>query len=320
MGCGVFVFLMLSSIAIMDIGTGGFRAVEAKADVTRQMNRFEADISQELRRASLASVGVYTPTTDYHWALWMTTAMNDSARVDAAGRVTVPMGDPLTEILVDGKAIKQRYVLYYVTRMDAALHQQMYGYLCASYGSSASGPDTTCPHKWIVKKDLYLLDGQTTGNDTIGTQGGTLTSTHLQTLTGDTTVTEPGLLAEAEANTPNSVVHRVQVLAQNILSFEVTRLAVDPVNPYGAPTVSANGPIVLFDIKAFKTLGSEHVQIGRSSVETVNTTSIGGQTMVSVQSTTDSQGTVSVHTNSSIAPRFGSFTVQLDNRVIPQNP
>lgn len=318
-GCGVFVFLMLSSIAIMNIGTGGFRAVEAKADVTRQMNRFESDVSQELRRASLASVGVYTPTTDYHWALWMTTSMNDPSRVDSTGKPTVPLGDPLLQIIRNGKPIDQRYILYYVTRMDAALHQATYGYLCASYGNT-NGPDTTCPHKWIVKKELYLLDAQTTGNDTIGDQGVPLTTTHLQALTSDATVTEAGLMNESESNTPNSVVHRVQVLAQNVLSFEVTRLAVDPLHPFAAPTVSASGPIVLFDIKAFKTLGADRVKIGAASVETVNTATVGGQTMVTVQSTTDSQGSTSIHTNSSIAPTFGSFTIQLDNRVIPQNP
>jgi hypothetical protein len=319
-GCGVFVFLMLSSIAIMDIGTGGYKAVEAKADVTRQLNRFESDITQELKRASQSSIAVYTPSNDYHWALWFKTPMNSPAAVDSDFKPTVPMGDSLLTIIDnDGKPVMQRYVLYYVTRMDSDQHQQKYGYLCSSYGSS-NGPDTTCPHKWLVKKELYLYDHQTSGNDTIGAQGDSAAIGRVHTLMSDTTVTQAGLLAESESNDPTSVVHRVQILAENVISFEVTRLAVNPSVPTDSPTVSPTGPIVLFDIKTFKALGADRNHLGATSEATVSTKSVGGLNMVDASPTADNQGNVTVHTNTTITPSFGGFTIQLDNRVIPQNP
>lgn len=331
-GCGVFAFLMLSSIAIMNIGTGGFRGVESKADVARQLNQFEADITTELKRASRATVGVYTPTTDYRWALWFKTPMNDLNAVDSSFQPKNPLGSslqPMTD--ANGEAIMQRYILYYVTRMDPALHQAEHGYLCASYGTS-SGPDLICPHKWVVKKEIYLLKGRTSGDDTIGPQGEAATISNLTSqslnLLYDNPVTLEGLSNEAKSAT--GVVNRAQIVARNVLSFEVTRLAVtntaDPIN--SVPTVSASGPIVLFDLKVFKTLsGSRNVQAGRidsaalgKGVSMSTVESAPGVQMVDIQSTTDATGNVSIHTRSTLEDSLSSYTVQLDNRVIPQNP
>lgn len=318
-GCGVFTFLMISSIAIMNIGANGYRAVESKSDVTRQLNRFEADIVQELRRASLRSVGLYTPSNDFHWAIWMKTPMNAPGCFDPNTGNVITLGDPAVQVTSSGSAKMQRYVVYYVTRMDAALHQKLYGYLCASY-STNDGPDVTCPHKWIVKKDVYLLDHKTTGTDSIGVQSDALATTHLTALTTDSTVTEPALAAESESNDPSSDIHRVQVVAHNVLSFEVTRMALAAGDPLAPPTVSSTGPIVLFDVKVFKALDAAKVRVGTSAAVTVNQASVGGMNMVDVHSATDAQGSTTVHTSTSIAPTFGAFTVQVDNRVIPQNP
>lgn len=326
-GCGIFVFLMLSSIAIMKIGTNGYKGVESKADVVRQLNRFESDIIQELKRASLATVGVYTPNNDFHWAIWFKTAMNSPNNVDSAGNPKgnpIFLGDPLVQITrTQGNQVvpvMQRYVLYYVMRMDAREHLDLYGFRCASYGSPA-GPDTTCPHKWLIKKDLYLLSAQTTGNDTIGPQSSPSAVANLRSLTTDSTLS--GLMDETDAAVPTSVVHRVQVVAQNVLSFEVTRLAVDPTNPLNPPGVNANGPIILFDLKVFKSLSASNVEVGTSAASSVATTPVsgvpGGQ-MVDITSVTDKQGTVTLHTSSSVNAGMSSYTIQLDNRVIPENP
>jgi hypothetical protein len=249
----------------------------------------------------------------------MKTPMNAPGCFDPTTGVPNSLGDPLLEVSAGGNPVMQRYVLYYVTRMDRALHQKLYGYLCSSY-SNDNGPDVTCPHKWIVRKDIYLLDGKTTGNDSIGLQTDSGAAANIKTYTTDTTVTESGLNAETEVNTPSSTIHRVQVVAQNVLSFEVTRLALNPSSPLAAPTVSPTGPIVLFDVKVFKTLqAGDKVAVGQAPAATVNTQTVGSMNMVSVNATQDAQGTTNIHANSSIVSAYGAFTIQLDNRVIPQN-
>ena len=327
-GCGVFTFLMLSSIAIMNIGTGGYRGVESKADVARQLNKFEADITTELKRASRASVGVYTPTSDYRWALWFTTNMNALDAVDATLNPTVPLGNsliPMTD--PNGDPLPQRYILYYVTRMDRTLHEKEYGYACQSYGSD-TGPDTTCPHKWIVKKEVYLKQGQTSGNDTIGVQSDPQSVTNLQAtslhlLRDSPSVTLSALTNQCDSVNVGSVVHRAQVVAQNVLSFEITRLALAS-DTLSSPVVSANGPIVLFDVKVFKTLqAGRHSSAGAASVASVqfsSSQSTPAGNLIDVSSSVDATGTVTVHTNSSMSSSASAFTIQLDNRVIPQNP
>lgn len=330
MGCGVFAFLMISSVAIMNIGTSGFRGVESKADVARQLNRFEADVTTELKRASRESVGVYTPNNDYRWALWFKTAMNAPNAVDASSQPLAPLGNaimPMTN--AKGEAVMQRYILYYVTRMDASRHMAEVGYLCGSYGTT-SGPDLTCPHKWVVKKEVYLRKGQTKGADTIGLQSDPASITNLRDaslhLLTDTPVTQEAILGESDLVTPNSVVHRAAIVAQNVLSFEVTRLAVNAADPIGtAPSVSPTGPIVLFDLKVFKSLQASRVSsAGMASAANVtfsNEESAPGVNMVGIQTSTSATGEVSVHTNTTlVSDSVKSFTIQLDNRVIPQNP
>ncbi|NDD30677.1 MAG: hypothetical protein EB084_20650 [Proteobacteria bacterium] len=328
-GCGVFAFLMISSIAIMNIGTGGMRGVESKADVTRQLNKFEADITTELKRASLDSVGVYTPTSDYRWALWFKTPMNEPGKYDLTTGAPTGLGNSLIPVSNDsGKLVAQRYVLYYVTRMSAAKHTADYGFLCASYSNGNSGPDTICPHKWLVKKELWLKKNQLAGPDTIGSQSDptSLTNLHSPLLLWDNEVTQPALLAECESFSASSVVHRAQVVAENVLSFEVTRLAVDSTNPMGAPKVSATGPIVLFDLKVFRALQARKAMtVGVAPATSVTFSTVesqSGNQMVDVASVTDATGTVTTHTNSSFisGSAASSFTVQLDNRVIVQNP
>src|SRR5690242_13872166 len=74
---GIFSFLMVSIFTIMRMGTDGWRDLSDKGDVQRTLRHFESDITQELKRASLASVGIYTPSNDYRWAIFFKTAMND---------------------------------------------------------------------------------------------------------------------------------------------------------------------------------------------------------------------------------------------------
>ena len=314
-GVAVFAFMILASIALARIGTSGWRVVESKTDINRCLSRFENDIIQEVKRASLSSVGVYTPTDDYRWALWFKTPMNDPLKVNPTTGVPTGLGDSLLPILNAGAPVMQRYILYYVTRLNVDAHKAQYGFACASYNSNA-GPDTTCPHKLLVKKELYLLDGQTTGVDTIGAQGDPAAITRLRALM-EASPTLSEVYGSQESLGHPSRVHRAQVFSDSILSFEVTRLA--PGSGAGAvPTVSATGPIILFDVKAFKTTTSANViEVGMGAATAISTTSDG---LVNVKSTVLPSGDVDVHTDSNIDARYAPFTVQVDNRVIPQNP
>lgn len=314
-GFAVFTFMMLASIAVMRIGTGGWTVVESKSDINKSLSRFENDILTELKRASLASVGVYTPTDDYHWALWFKTPVNDPNVVDPTTGLLMTgkdLGDAVLPIFdSSGNLVMQRYILYYITRPQD-VHN---GMPCGS-GAPTSAPDVKCPHKVIVKKELYLLSGRTTGSDTLGPQGNATTVSNLKNYINDDGQTLTAIKSVQDNHT--GTVHRTQVLAQNILSFEVTRVNLDSA---GTATVSSTGPIVLFDVKAFKTLQSANiVEVGLNAAATVTTSTTGGLNMVNVSSSTSSTGEVSYHTNTTIDAKYAPFTVQLDNRVVPQNP
>lgn len=278
----------------------------------------EADIVQELKRSFLSSVGIYTPASDYRWAIWMKTALNSPDCVDVIGD-PIRLGDPLIPVTHLGQPVPQRYVVYYVTRMDPDEHRDLYGYVCASFTTS-TGPDTICPHKLLIKKDVYLLSNKTTGGDSIGPQsGGAATIANLVRYTHDLSCRQAAILGTAESVNPASNVARTRIIGRNILSFEATRLALDPSSPLGAPRVDANAPIVLFDIKTFKSEDtSARITVGQEAAATVSVradaSALGGQ-MVQIQAVAD--GT---RTCSSVAQSFEAFTVQVDNRVIPQNP
>lgn len=317
-GTAIFGFLMLASVAMLQIGMNGWRAIEARSSVARQLNLLEADMIQELKRAFQSTVGVYTPGSDYRWALWMKTNVNSPGCVDAGGS-PLRLGDSLVPVTNQGAPVPQRYIVYYVTRMDPDEHQAQFGYLCSSF-STTTGPDTVCPHKLLVKKDIYLLTGKTTGSDSIGPPGGgAATIANLVGYTHDLSCRQSALLRTGEAFSPASNVSRTRIVARNVVSFEVTRLALDPANPLLPPRVDARGPIVLFDIKTFKSEDAgASLTVGQQAAAAVSVTADagapGGQ-MVQVQGAGDS-----LRTSSTVTQSFGAFTVQVDNRVIPQNP
>jgi len=317
-GTAVFGFLMLASVAVLQLGTGGWRLIEARSSVARQLNLVEADIIQELKRAFLSSVGVYTPSSDYRWAVWMKTNLNSPGCTDAMG-TPLRLGDAVVPVTSQGQPVPQRYVLYYVTRMDPEEHMRAYGYLCSSF-SSDRGPDTVCPHKLLVKKDIYLLSGKTTGDDSIGLQGGgAATISKLTGYTHDLSCRQDALIHSSEGFTPSSNVARTRILGRNIVSFEVTRLALDTASPLQPPHVDRNGPIILFDLKTFKAEDAGgRIAVGRTDVSTVSVladaSAPGGQ-MVNIQ-----DSAAGTRTSSSVSSSFEAFTVQVDNRVIPQNP
>lgn len=324
-GCSVFAFVMIASLAIMNIGTSAWRTIEGKSDVTRSLNRFESDIVQELKRASLQSVGIYTPRSDYRWAIWFKTAMNAPGRYDpATGLPLVPLGDASLQVLNTGVPVMQRYVLYYVTRMSREEHLAAHGFLCASY-TSGRVPDTECPHKRMVKKDIHLLNPKVGGTDAIGLQGDPATVARLRRyLTSE--LSESALFAQQASVDSTSNVHRVQVVASGIMGFEVTRLKLRPTDPMSPPVVDPNGPIILFDVKAFKAIAArDKIQVGLGSAAEVQYSSetfsgVPGSEMIGVTTVADRTGALTTHTTSTVAPQYAAFTVQLDNRVVPQNP
>jgi len=311
----VFTILMVAAFAIMKMGAQANQHVEAKTDVQKALRLFESDILTELRRASESSVGIYTPNNDYHWAIWFKTAMNDGFDVN----VSHSLGVSQTMITNNGNPVLQRYVLYYVGLMDPNDHAGQFGNTCTtSYAAVGTGPDTLCPHKWIIKKDLYLTDSPThdgTGNDTIGTQA--QIAANSSNLTRWLTDKKTQQLLVNESTPSTNVVARVRVMAQNIASFELTRMTAFGHGVGSPPTQLSTGEIVLFDVKAFKaTEAAQNITVGTVPIVTVTTA--GNIVQVTDKVTQGAQ--LQAFTSSTVTPVFQPYTVQLDNRVIPENP
>ncbi len=308
----VFSLLSIATFAIMRMGSGTLTMVDARSDVQHSLQLFETNLTTELKRASLASVGIYTPDSDYRWAIWMKEPMNETT-ADVA--VTGKLGDPLVCVLdASNHPVMQRYVLFYVALMDKSDHDGTFGATCNAAYTSGVAPETKCPHKWIVRKDIYLTDNKLpSGSDSIGVQGGASTVANLQRYLTDK-VSQSALLGEPDtpaSGEPNNVA-RVQIMADNVVSFELARLR--PAGANAPPVNDPKGPIILFDVKLFKGSDAQHkVPIGSQNIVNVaytagntgvNTTVVGGD----------------AYSGSTVAPQYQSFTVQLDNRVVPQNP
>lgn len=319
----VFSMLLVVIAAITQFGSRGVRTIESKTDAQSDMLHVTTDFATELSRGSLSALGVYTPPTDFHWAVWTKSDMNDPADVDTAGN-PITVGNPMQMVVdLNGNFHAQRYVLYYITRLDAAEHINRYGYLCSSYGGS-NGPDTTCPHKWLIRKDLTVVTSTNTGEvDTIGAQSDPKAITRLQALIADASVTEQSLAAEM---TPNGPTCRVKVLAKNVLSFEPARLKAAPLAT-DPPVASASGPLLLADFKFFRAAdAAQTVTIGAVPIVTgISPTPDGsGNYLVPVQTKltapVDSTGHQQIHTTSVVEDPYGPFTIELDARLLPENP
>jgi len=289
---GVYTFIVLALFALTRDGTKGWKSIETRTQVQSQLRNFERDISEELKRTALDSIRFYGMNTgdSYKRGILMLSAMNNRDDVTVLGE---PSSFWVDETKDPPEPKWQRWVLFYLTRPDRDEHVRTYGYACKSYDTNPA-PDNLCPHKWLVRKDIYLsamsantktqltalskdklVEGSGSGRPFIeGNQGA-----------GDEP-TEAQLFALQ--TTSGSLVARTRILARDILSFSFNVLDAagaplpTPVNAKGA--IKTGGKIVLFDVKAFKV--------------------------------TEAQGLISVGESDMSS---STFTVQLDNRVIPQN-
>lgn len=280
---GVFSFLVVSLLAITRDGTASWRSVETRSSVQTALRMAEREITTELIRASYSSVKIKQDT--YQHAIVFKSAMNDTDVED-----TGVLGDPMIFWLEpdDVTPKYQRYVLYYVTRIDDDEHLATYGFKCDTSKLSAGPPynDDVCPHKILVRKDIYLAAA-------LDSKSALGSSPYIESPPDEpSTLTQyanvPFIWAEPSLKSQYPYLAQVRIIARDVLSFNLA-----PVKPDGSPgTLDSNGGLnsgnsaflVEFDIKTFKTL------------EAAGSVTIGGSDLSQSQ-----------------------FTVQLDNRVMPGN-
>ena len=288
---GVYSFLAMCLFVLTRDGTRSWRSVDARASVQGSMRIAERDIYTEVKRASYSSVVINKSGTYQHGILFKS-AMND---VDDPTR----LGDT-SLFWVNYSNIPpaprwQRYVMYYVTRPDQTEHQNTYGFTCAS---PSGANDDICPHKWLVRKDLYLSASPSDSS-------GVFQAPYVEGVGMEPTLT--GLFgSQRSASNSGSAVARVRILARDILSFNLGVFAGDGLTPVPTNTdgtLSIARPCIIeFDIKAFKVL------------EAVQTITVGSAPLVTYNgSETPAQG-------ASYQTATAPYTIQFDNRVTPQNP
>lgn len=319
---GVFAIAVVATFTIVRIASGTYRNVDSRTEVQRQLRLAQSDLVMELERASLGSVGVYTPRGDYRWALWFKTALNDhDATLDVP---YMRLGTPRSTVSKAGDPVLQRYVLYYVARMDKGRHDGLYGALCDAAYASMQGPDVRCPHKVMVKKEIYLTEDRTaTGPDTIGPQTVPLDTATITRLTRFLTHERTPEAWQAEAETGEALitgsagrplVNRVRVLASSLLSFELARLRPDTSSSTSRPMPAALGPIILVDLKVFKAIDAQ----GRIALAgDLVSARMDGESVSVVANPSDPTQPASAFV---VEERYAPFTVQVDSRVIPENP
>ena len=251
-----------------------------------------SDMRQELHRASAGSIGMYAPPDDSRWALWMKSPMNDTDNLNVLGASSVLQ-------VAGDKLDPQRYVLYYVAHLDAAEHHQDYGMDCTT---TTTAPDGLCPHKLVVREDILLRDA--TGTDTLGTQSTfTIATLGRFLLDGQTTAALNSL--------PNTqpLVRRVQIMAREVLSFELTRL-----QPGLSETASPSGPVILVDVKMLN-LGEivRTLAVGQNPEVKIAVVAGGNGVQVATPAGDDF-----AHSASTVVPQYQPYLVDVDERASRQ--
>jgi hypothetical protein len=292
---GVFSFLVISLFALMRDGTRNWRAVETRTSVQASMHIAERDITTELKRASYGSVVI--DQSSYKHALLFKSAMNETDNLSE-------LGDPL-KFIVDETHVPpapkwQRYVLYYVTRPSTTEHVSTYGFACQSPSGTT---DDICPHKMLVRKDIYLSAGDSGATAPILDSSNHVLNPFIESSEPGTTelLGEVGTSGQAQAV---PAIARVRILAKDILSFNLGVFQADGTTsvalsnnklPSGAPC------LIEFDLKAFK------------MTEAAQVLHVGTDPLVTYDNPGAPNGTAY---QTAKAP----FSIQLDNRVQPQNP
>jgi len=303
---GVYSFLVISLFSLTQQGTSNWHSIESRANVQSSLRSAERDMITEIRRSSYSSL-VINMNTGYQHAILVKSAMNTVDNVNV-------LGDPLN-FIVDNTAQPpvpkwQRYVLYYVTRQSFNDHMANYGFVCAAPSGNS---DDICPHKMLVRKDVMLAAAQPSATQPLfGATPNTVhnTSEYDYIEAAGQEADQTNLYAEAAgsgAPFSNPYIQRVRVLANNILSFNVGVFASDGVTPVATPAnlLPTTPSIIEFDLKAFKmTEAAQFVAVGSQSLVTYP----GGP------------GSGPPGTNTTYETATAPFSIQLDNRVVPQNP
>jgi hypothetical protein len=220
---GVYAFLVLALFAIMRSGTNAWKAVEARGQAQAQVRTFDRDAIFELRRTSLASIVLfgYNSGDSYQHGIAFESAMNDADN-------PAVLHDPLQfwSSPVPGQPCPniewQRWVLYYITRPNSTEHANDYGYTCQTTGinsyTAGAYTDNICPHKWLVRKDIYLKNGANLSirNNSDLTATGSTGQPFIEGYGSEPTLS--GLYAEAGAG---SLVSRVRLLAREVLAMNI---------------------------------------------------------------------------------------------------
>ena len=291
----IFSFLALATFVLFHHGSAFWLAVQQRSAMQGQLQRFQREISAELRRTSRSSIFLwgYSPNDSYKRGICCKSAMNDV-------RDPTRLGDPIAFQVDDHQnppvPAWQRWVLFYVTRMDQGQHLDTYGYVCASYSGDQKVADNVCPHKWLVRKDIYLTYKN---KPTIEKRADLVDPARNGTVglpfiegSKDGIGSEPttaGLSTQQEGQAPGSLVRRARVVATDVLTFN---FAVK--TPMGGDTgIDSLGHIlgntVAFDVRALKMVEAQASSTGPANI--------------------------------GIADMSRSvYTLQLDNRVTPENP
>lgn len=176
----IFGVLITAVFAIFNLGARHWRVIESRNAGQNEIRKIQSDLEVELERStwqtfqgsSLTGILVRMPADDYRFAICMQTAIDPNSRAFDI--------DPLSN-----QPVSHGFVLYYIIRPP--------GDTCLP--NPPSSPDNTCPHKWLVRKDLDK-SANISNNDDLA----------------------PYLDTDL---TPGGNVRATRLLAQNVLTFEM---------------------------------------------------------------------------------------------------
>jgi type II secretory pathway pseudopilin PulG len=311
----VYSFLTLGLLALTRNATDSWRAVDARDAVQSQLRVFERDITAELKRASLSSIVFYHQS--YQHAICFKSAMND---INNNSKPTGPVGDPLTFWANPAQAWPnnvtwQRYTMYYITRPSAAQHQHDYGYTCAGYnstnpsgGGGGNPVDNICPHKWLIRKDLLLAANITKNTDVkkyiepIGSEPDLLNGSQ-------------NLYGELTGGNHMQDIARIRIIGREVLSLNFSTLDADG----NSVALQANGQINNGPSGA-------HAQLSYSELQPIAANKINAAYPVTTISydakamkLLEAMQMISLGKTGTDYSK-SAFTIQLDDRVSPENP
>ena len=247
----IFGFLSLILLAVLNFGTRSWKSIESRSAVELELRRAAFDLNRELRGGSViyASYGSATKSgaegkqfyisvgSHQHWS---DVPLDYSLGIDKTTITSKPIW---------------RFILYYTRRPQN--HDAKFG------SCSADNPDSSryyCPHKLLIKKELYANMNPGGGDLYYDNPGGSSsrkcaleTSKIINHLSATESLND---VSAATENGKQDYVKDVRVLARNVLVF--TTNMYDGYNGYGDSSLS---PAELqYTLRCFKILEYGKVQ------------------------------------------------------------